>query len=343
MLVDAELGLLLPAKDEEGEQAASYQVGTTRAQEQEEAENARLLYVALTRAEQMLLVNGTVTLPKSGGISARGWLGQLVEITGIMVADLSGYDEAGDGVYTFDYTLPETAVRATIYEPQVIFPPVLPVMPEEEPEGERSSRPPLQEPLIPNAQLATAEAETPQRVWRVIPTARRPEAPAWVIGSLVHNALAMWRFPESNFDEWVLARAREYGLTDPQQLHHARTETTRLLRRFQQHALFREIEAAAPRLHEVPYSYEHHGRLETGYIDLLYQHKAIWTLVDFKTDWVPDEGYLQRLLDGKDYVQQVQQYRTAVQHLLGITPRLVLCFLNFAQEICVIDDMTIHD
>jgi hypothetical protein len=58
---------------------------------------------------------------------------------------------------------------------------------------------------------------------------------------------------------------------------------------------------------------------------------------------VPDEGYLQRLLDGKDYVQQVQQYRTAVQHLLGITPRLVLCFLNFAQEICVIDDMTIHD
>ena len=88
------------------------------------------------------------------------------------------------------------------------------------------------------------------------------------------------------------------------------------------------MNTAAKRLHELPYSYQHNGQFETGYIDALYLQGGEWTLVDFKTDSVRDETALQQLLDKKDYFQQVQQYGAAVEKLLGITPRLMLWFLN---------------
>jgi ATP-dependent exoDNAse (exonuclease V) beta subunit len=183
-----------------------------------------------------------------------------------------------------------------------------------------------------------ADEEAPQRVWQVVPTAQRPEAPAWVVGSIVHEALALWRFPGPGFDNWAASRARGYGLTDPQQLHHARRETSRLLRRFQQHALFQEIETAGKRLHEVPYSYLRNGAMETGYIDLLYQREGVWTLVDFKTDRVRNEADLQRLLVEKDYREQVERYGTAVRQLMGVVPKRLLCFLNIANQVWLIEN-----
>jgi ATP-dependent exoDNAse (exonuclease V) beta subunit len=254
---------------------------------------------------------------------------------------LNSYDEIGSSQHTFDYMLQDAAVRATIYEPQfaaTIMPP--PPTTAEAPLG-RPTTPPLQEPVTEETFSGEGDEETPQRVWQVVPTTQRPEAPAWVIGSIVHEALALWRFPGSGFDAWVTARAREYGLTDSQQLQHTRAETTRLLRRFQQHPLFEEIEAAEKRLREVPYSYQHKGQTETGYIDLLYPYAGTWTVVDFKTDRVQDEVALQRLLAEKDYKRQLQQYGTAVQQLLGGTSRLMLCFLNYRDEVRVVTDITI--
>jgi ATP-dependent exoDNAse (exonuclease V) beta subunit len=102
--------------------------------------------------------------------------------------------------------------------------------------------------------------------------------------------------------------------------------------------LFQEIEAAGKRLHEVPYSYSHNGYTETGYIDLLTFYESTWTVVDFKTDKVQDEAALQRLLMETDYLEQVKQYGTAVQRLLGVSPVLKLCFLNFKSDVRVVTD-----
>ena len=157
----------------------------------------------------------------------------------------------------------------------------------------------------------------------------------------MHEALALWRFPSPRFDIWATARAREYGLADLQQLQHAHVVITRFLRRFQQHPLFQEIETAEKRLHEIPYSYQRNGTAETGYIDLLYPYEGTWTLVDFKTDGVQNEAALRQLLIEEDYIKQVQQYGTAVQQLLGVTPKLTLCFLNFGNEVRVVTNITI--
>lgn len=340
VLVDGRLGILLPQKDETQEQAASYQLGALLAKEQEDAETARLLYVALTRAEQLLFISGAAPQNKAGRFSGRGWLGQLAAIVGLENTDLSGYDEAGDGRFIVECAAADTAVRAAIYEPNY-KPPIWPAAKDVgDGVGERpSSYPPLQEPIaaptLPDAD--SPDEDTPQRVWQVVPAGRRPEAPAWVIGSLVHQALALWRFPGADFAPWVWARAREFGLTDAKQLAHAQTESARLLQRFRRSALFQEMDQADQRLPEVPYSYLVNGRVQTGYIDMLYEQAGSWTLVDFKTDHVGSEADLQRLLSQTDYTQQLRQYGRAVQQLLGITPRLKLCLLNYGREVRLID------
>lgn len=341
VLTDSDSGILLSAKSEEQEQATSYQMGASLVQEQEEAETARLLYVALTRAEQLLIISGNIQQNKSGSLSWKGWLAQLAEIVDLNKADLSGYDETGNNQHVFDFSLPKTAVRAFIYEPHITFPAVQSPSLSEERTIETPTLQPLQEPIKTDTLPEPTDNETPQRVWQVVPTTRQPEAPAWVIGSLVHEALALWRFPDADYDVWVAARAREYGLTDSQQLRHAQVESHRLLQRFQQHKLFQEIISAEKRLHEVPYSYQRNGTAETGYIDLLYRHNSVWKLVDFKTDKIRDKAALQILLTEKDYIQQIQRYGTAVQHLLGITPQLMLVFLNFENDVHVVTDIEI--
>ena len=339
VLTDGRLGILLPQKDEAQEQAASYQLGALLAKQQEEAETARLLYVALTRAEQLLLISGAAPQNKAGTFSGRGWLGQLAAIVGLENMDLSGYDETGDGRFIIECAAADTAVRATIYEPNYT-PPIWPSGTEtRDGVGERPlPRPPLQEPIAPQAlpDADSPDEDTPQRVWQVVPAGRRPEAPAWVIGSLVHQALALWRFPGADFAPWVRARAREFGLTDATQLAHAQTESARLLQQFRRSALFQEMDQAERRLPEVPYSYLVNGRAQTGYIDMLYEQAGSWTLVDFKTDQVDSEADMQRLLSQTDYTQQLRQYGRAVQQLLGITPRLKLCLLNYGREVRVI-------
>lgn len=334
ILVDAELGILLATKGEDDAKATSYKLGDALAKEQEQAERDRLLYVALTRAEQMLLVSGTIQ-QNAKSFSWKGWLGQLADITRLRQVDLSGYNQAGDICHTFDLFIQNSQVQAKIYEPGAIAPLALPVttVSNIEPVSVRLSSHSLQDPLIITGHGEVDDEETPERVWQVVPTAPRPEAPAWVIGTIVHEALALWRFPAPGFDNWVTARAREYGLTDPHQLQHAQTHTSRLLRRFEQHTRFQEIQTADRRLHEVPYSYLFNGNMETGYIDLLYQKDGIWKLVDFKTDRMRDEAALQQILEEKDYQQQVRRYGRAVQELLGLSAQLELCWLDYSGNV----------
>jgi hypothetical protein len=186
----------------------------------------------------------------------------------------------------------------------------------------------------------------PQRVWRVVPAVKSSRAPAWVVGSLVHEALAAWRLPDGSpspsngvsapahgFERWAQARARGYGIADARQLADAIRQSRRLLLRFQAHALYCQMDQADRRLHEVPYSLEVDGRVESGIVDALYLREGTWTIVEFKTDRVKDEADFRRLLKEKDYIAQAHRYMVAMEHLVGQRPRCILCMLNRADGI----------
>ena len=102
----------------------------------------------------------------------------------------------------------------------------------------------------------------------------------------------------------------------------------RLVRRFREHPLRAEVEAAAERYHELPYDLAVEGHPPHGVIDLLYRDGAgRWAIVDFKTDHLrgPDE-----LAQAEAKARpQVERYRAAVARLLGAAPLVKLCFLDY--------------
>ncbi|MBL7183284.1 MAG: hypothetical protein ISS50_02415, partial [Anaerolineae bacterium] len=335
-LIGPGLGVLLPLKDEDDTLPAIYRLGKLRASDQEEAESDRLLYVAATRAREKLIFSGCIRL-KQGGTpgSLGGWLGKIGGPEGLGLAGIPiAHDEEGADTIHVDLQVGSTPVSCTISEPEYVWghPPV-----ETRAEAGLSVPlpPPLLEPVsagIERVDRRTAERDRIplQRVWRVVPAVKRPRAPAWVVGSLVHEALAAWRFPDDQFESWAGARARGHGITDPRELADAVRQSQRLLVRFQAHPLCQEMDAADQRLHEVPYSLVVDGRVESGIIDALYLREGVWTIVEFKTDEVRDEADFERLLADEDYLVQAQRYIAAAERLLGQRPRFSLCMLNYA-------------
>jgi ATP-dependent helicase/nuclease subunit A len=324
LLLDCSLKVLLPLKDKEGRVSAVYWLGKLRSDDQEEAEEDRLLYVAATRAREMVLVSGCVSC-KDARFRLEGWLKRLgapLELDQITYKGETLIDRVVEGI----------PVRFFFYD-QSFQPPSRLASPSVRP-AETALDFPLLNPVLPreealDAKAAQRESVLPQRVWQVVSQAKHPHAPAWVVGSLVHDALAVWRFPDVEFSAWAEARARSYGITDPQELKDAVSRSRLLLNRFRAHALFTEMAQADRRFHEVPYSLVVDGRVESGVIDALYRHGGQWTLVEFKTDEVRGEKEMEELLSREDYLPQIRRYVLAVEKMLGERPRALLCFLNY--------------
>lgn len=289
----------------------------------------------------MLIVSGNMQQNKSGSLSGKGWLKQLADISGITTASLNKYDEDGCEQHEFEFTLPAerpmpgTTVRATFYEPNFPMLEAPPAVTEPQTAGEQPARRSLQDSLIKDTVPEEEDGEAPRLVWQIVPLEERTRAPAWVIGSLVHEALSLWRFTETGFEEWVAARAQEHGLANKHQLRDAQRRTSELLQRFQKSALYREINEASRRLHEVPFNHLSDGDAKFGRIDLLYNSDGTWHVVDYKTDNIRDAAELKKLEDEKGYKKQLQAYGRAVEQLLGMTPLLMLCYLDCVGDIKV--------
>lgn len=91
VLVDARLGVVPKMEDREGNQSrgAIGEIIRARSGEREEAERRRLLYVAATRARDMLIMSSGVSLNKDGGLKRGGlWLQWVTEGLGIDCAEV---------------------------------------------------------------------------------------------------------------------------------------------------------------------------------------------------------------------------------------------------------------
>ncbi len=331
LLLDADLGVVLPMEDPDGEQkAAVYHLAEAREADQGAAESDRLLYVAATRVQEKLLVSGCIGGIRRDGTPYRlgGWLGQLGRPLGLHEMEIP-YEDEGSLVHRRELRSGETGAVCLIYEPGCVHPDPAVSLSEVADSAEVTMPPPLLEPVVPEEGTAR---EVTQRVWPVVPRAARPKAPARVVGELVHEALAAWRLPDSmddqSFDRWVWARARAAGLVDGEQIAHAVRRSRRLLLRFRGNRLFEILDTADRRLHEVPYSLEEDGRVQRGKIDLLYRRDGEWTIVEFKTDEVRSSSQFRRVLDEKGYEVQARQYAAAAGRLLGVRPRCLLCMLD---------------
>jgi len=338
LLTDPEQGPLLKLENEDGNRPAIYQLGLSLEVDKENAESRRLLYVAATRAREMLLLSACVPVSSAGKISCKGWLKWLGDedalgLTGCTVSPTAQQTEPEE----VPLRLRGRPVRCVIY-PDGYVAPVRAISQEQSPTtSEALASPLLAQPRRHevaeelDTKIAEEEASLSSRVWRVVPRERRTRPPAAVVGQMVHAALKHWRYPDEGFDAWSAALARRCGLIDARQVRNAQNETKRILERFRAHPLYLEMNAAR-RLHELPYSIETGDKIEQGRMDLLYQiDGAGWTLVEFKTHRIASPSALDGYLSGEDYAQdekQVLRYAAAVEKLAGERPRVLLCLLN---------------
>ena len=345
VLLHPEWGLLVRVTRSDGaerREALAHGLARRKEGDMQDAEERRLLYVAATRAKEKLLVSGHAK-PGKGGLDLQGWLRRLVEAAG--GEELARAPLPGPGGRV-DLSLLRGQVACALYR-----------LAEEDGVEKRERPAPVAWPLVPplvagaaplgplarlaahcpgapagHAGIEEGEPETPERVWRVVPRRPRQQGPAWLVGELVHLGLRLWRFDEG-LEPFLRAAARGGGLTDERQIDATVKAAKRLLARFHEHELFRQLDRACERHHEVPYILGSELR-PGGRVDLLSrQPDGRWWLVDFKTDDLRDEGALQQAIE--KYARQLRRYAEAVRHLLGDTPRASLCFLNYRSGIVV--------
>lgn len=324
--------LTLQHKSEDGKESPGlYTLAAGEAADKDGAEEARLLYVAATRTRERLILSGNAVW-KEGKPRLEGWWKRLAAPLGFDDATWPMIDEEGSNRHYFELVLDDQPVACTVYEPKwqsIASLPPAPVM--------AAVVLPTLVGTLPASQAlddeqAAIDLNQPERVWRIVPTGEGTAAPQWVVGNLVHAAIAQWRF--EGLDDWLLAKARGLGVTDMRELKGGVSRAKTMLRRFRQHPLWTEIDAAGIRRHETPYSWQDGDRIEQGVIDVLYRRAERWNLVDFKTDrlktlYAPsDEKYLA-------YVKQLRNYLRATSVLLGATPTGFLCFLDVAGAIAL--------
>lgn len=284
---------------------------------QNEAESGRLLYVAMTRAKEKLIVSGHVSQGRS---KIAGWMKELCEILEVTPDELLA--EVGP------YSQPKTVQ----HHPILVW---CSHGPDSDLKGEKpvpSASPaepqtlPLYETLIDPMPIATAEdEETVRRIWRATePTLFVPPS---VIGQMTHKSLELWLHVEDpRLIPLLESLALDAGLATDEQRIEAVRRVRELIGRFCAHSLREEIENADERHHEVPYTRMNGVRSETGYIDLLYRKGNEWFVVDFKTDAIHSEEQYKELV-GK-YSRQLERYASAIKQLLGQDAKLSICFLD---------------
>jgi ATP-dependent exoDNAse (exonuclease V) beta subunit len=330
ILINDDLGLLPGLRTVDGKRPIMWKLDSQMDAERDEAEDKRLLYVAATRAKEKLLINGHVNRLKAGNLSMRGWLKRLGEVTGLNDVKLTG-DVVALQVLDLDFPAEMGEIACTLHPSPQSMPtfggPTHAIL--SQPEPEARSLPALAAPIrIPeervlDEKLMARESDPPPRVWRVVPRAKRPTGPAWVVGTLVHEALRHWRFPDEDFEAFIKPFTLEAGLTDQAEIQATIRAVERLLERFQAHPLWAEINAAE-RYHEVSYTLPG----DRGIIDLLYRTEAGWVIADFKTDEVRSETEMWETIRRSRYNEQVGRYADAVTTQLGQRPRALLVFLQ---------------
>jgi len=355
LLLDTELGPLLRVQQKARDRTSplTYQLARQKYAEMDEAESRRLLYVAATRAEEKLLISGHCKISTSKSDPGRpqlsGWLQWLGDVAGVselrypdpLVAPISEsltWQSESAGLWLYPFAVGASAPSEVGRGAPLRSPAPRPTS------GLRSpiSAPlPLEFDLVADLaevntteeidkKLEEEEADPPPRVWRVVPKTGRARPPSWVVGTLVHRALQRWRFPgESDFEDFLRPFALECGLTSEQEIKNAIKEAGKLLGRLQGAHFFSELNQSEL-FHEVPYSIEIDGEIDSGIIDLLARSAsdAPWKIYDFKSDSLRSSDDLQKHITRKQYDQQVRRYAKALETLLGQRPDAFLVFLD---------------
>lgn len=306
-----------------------YRLSKLLDKKQDETEEQRILYVALTRAREKLIISGHIKPSARTGWSASGWLNDLCLAANVDIVE--AVDHAGVEVINRTANGHDVRVWAIPADREVSAEEVV----VDRKLNDETELPPIYAPLVDVTLEVTSEDEVGNnRDWRV--TGGTKWIPPEVVGKMVHKAIELWCLPgDPRLQSLLETAALNAGLAARSQVKAAVEESVELLNRFSSHPLRSEIESAGEVYHEVPYSRMAGGRAETGHIDLLFRDDVGWQIVDFKTDAIYSDAHRAELV--AQYAGQMRRYADAIEALLGQKARVRICFLDDMGKVGVVE------
>ncbi len=348
ILLDQKFGLILPFQEElvkisadntldrQSISSFAYQIAQEQEKLREEAESDRLLYVAATRAEELLIINGVMgKLTKDQTLGKlSGWLGRIADVLGLAGIKLP---LEVDGKSSHQLALNHDGLEASlrVYELGVDLD-----LPAPSIELEIETAFDSWHEVVFDSQPVFESKKYP--INRIVSPSDRKKAPAWVVGQVVHRALELWKFPsqgEADFVQWADSELIKQGLFTENEIQDGYRRAAAILERFCDHDLFQRMSDAESLKHEITYSVlGKDQKTQSGIIDAMFREGENWYLVEFKTDEIRDKKRFQWVWDEEDYQDQVEGYLVAAEIILGIRPEPILCFLNYEKRIHLVTD-----
>lgn len=290
----------------------------------QEAERKRLLYVAMTRAQDHLLISGWVKGTENAvGWKSNGWLDWLLAVLDLRDEQLDPQIPTRTiqrdwGTFQVHYPVErlhensltrDAESNANLWEHDRVQ--------KRLPFDIRAKIPPLVEPLPPMGDryaynlsatdigdLGSAEYDMRsgkrfrQRVDQDAPdrvrTVSNPKVivPARILGDIVHEALRWWHFPddENDLTAELTSYAWKHGIVEPQRIASAIGEARSWLRGVQNTSVYHWQNEAQHVFRELPFIYKTDKRVIHGIVDVLLQKAdGTWVIVDYKSSTI--KGY----------------------------------------------------
>ena len=325
LLHDPEFGLVCKQRDQNGDwqKAAGYAWGEWLYGSMEEAENKRLLYVACTRAADKLILSGQVGTRNS-------WMMEILEAWNI--------EGQGEQTQRVPYDGYKIQVHRPVDQPDVVS--SAPAATKHHPGQAEIDALAQPYPSIPEAPSIAVtkldqllqDGDQPRELlpalWAEEKQTSLNRAPGYMIGNIVHRALADWDCLSASEQE-LFQQLEKYAGREgvfPSAMTHAVKTARWMLGHVQNHLIFKQINAAKARHHEISFTLSSPVGMLHGVIDLLYQDESDnWHLIDWKTEWAPEDIVEE---SSEEHFTQMAVYAQAVKSELGFIPEVALCYLN---------------
>jgi ATP-dependent helicase/nuclease subunit A len=322
-----------PANNDEFEPTIYKQICELKKQ-REEQENLRVLYVAMTRAREKLILSASGTRGKNGAIRTSGWFSKFLDRYNLKVDEIfnpavipSGRFQVADeqGVPHSFILIRDRDERPV---PEVVEEEIL-----------TSAEMPSGYPAAPQAGLEPISVVEYLKEAGSFPVDFQvaddgsllsdEEAEGGIeLGRWVHRLLEVlpWDLPESGWEEYARREARL--LLRREATMEEIAEALRLTANFRRSPLADKARAATRKLSEFPFIFEAQEALLRGKLDLAFEDSDGWTLVDYKSDRRISEERLEV------YKKQLSFYAQGWEELTGETPhQALLFFLREAREV----------